>query len=84
MELFCRWFLPRPVGLELPTHPGILILDQAPPETLARVLAGFLGATAPEQLRNALLRWHRLGGWQQPIVGGKWEPYQPPADASQE
>jgi Domain of unknown function (DUF5615) len=75
---------PVAFGMALPPHPGILILDQAPPETLARVLADFLDVTSPEQLANAIFWWHRHDGWRQPIAGASWEPYQPLSEPGQE
>jgi hypothetical protein len=75
---------PAAFGMALPAHPGILILDQAPPESLARALAGFLDVTPPEQLANAIFSWHRHDGWRQPIAGARWEPYQPLSESGQE
>jgi hypothetical protein len=40
---------PAAFGMALPPHPGILVLENSPPETLARVIADFLGATPPER-----------------------------------
>jgi hypothetical protein len=71
-------------GMVLPPHPGILVLDQAPPETLARALSGFLGATTPGELPNAIFWWHRHDGWRQPITGGTWVPFQPDRQSEQE
>jgi hypothetical protein len=71
---------PAAFGMVLPAHPGILALDTAPPQTLARVLAEFLATTPPERLRNVILWWHRHDGWRQPSVQGRWERYQPGAE----
>src|SRR5215207_7361039 len=41
---------PAAFGLALPPHPGILLLDSAAPEALARVIADFLDEARPEDL----------------------------------
>jgi hypothetical protein len=66
---------PAAFGMALPPHPGILVLDSSPPETLARVLAVFLGGTSAEELANAIFWWHRHDGWRQPGAGVDWEPF---------
>ena len=66
---------PAAFGMSLPPHPGILILDVASTETLARVLVDVLDETPIERLANAIFWWHRNDGWRQPISGAKWEPY---------
>ena len=75
---------PAAFGMALPPHPGILILDSVPAETLARVLVAFLGDVLSERLANGIFWWHRHDGWRQPIAGAKWESYQPPSDVAQE
>jgi hypothetical protein len=65
------------LGSHSPHHPGILVLDAAPPETLARVLTAFLG-DAPQRSADAIFWWHRHDGWRQPIANANWEPYQSP------
>jgi Domain of unknown function (DUF5615) len=44
---------PAAFGLALPSHPGILVLDSAPPATLAQVLTTFLAGLPPERLANS-------------------------------
>ena len=75
---------PAAFGLALPPHPGILVLDAAPPEMLARVIADFLDQARPGVLPDAIFWWHRRDGWDRSISGGPWEPYQPPGDAAEE
>ena len=75
---------PAAFGLALPPHPGILALDAAPYQVLARAIAGFLDGMPTERLANAMFWWHRRGGWDRSILGGPWEPYQPPAEAAEE
>ncbi len=69
---------PAAFGMALPPHPGILILDSVPAQTLARVRADFLDQVPAEWLANAIFWWHRHDGWRQPIVGAQWEPFQRP------
>jgi hypothetical protein len=71
---------PAAFGMALPAHPGILVLDSAPPQVLAGALSAFLASTPPERLRNVILWWHRHDGWRQPSVQGRWERYQPGAE----
>jgi len=71
---------PAAFGQALPPHPGILVLDTAPPAALARVLSAFLGATPPERLVNAIFWWHRHDGWRHPSGSPGWEPYQAAED----
>jgi hypothetical protein len=68
---------PAAFGMALPTHPGILVLDTAPPDILARVLLAFLRATSPARLANAIFWWHRHDGWRRPAIDDRWEPYEP-------
>jgi hypothetical protein len=75
---------PAAFGLALPSHPGILVLDSAPPATLAQVLTTFLAGLPPERLANGIFWWHRHDGWRQPIAGASWEPYQPLSEPGQE
>ena len=81
-DAWLNW--PAAFGMVFPPHPGILILDQGSPETLARVLTHFLDVMPPERIANGIFWWHHHDGWRQPIAGAQWEPYQPPADAEQE
>jgi hypothetical protein len=71
-------------GMALPPHPGILVLDQVAPEILAPVVTAFLVMTPSERLASAIFWWRRHSGWQQPITGANWEPFQPPGDAAEE
>ena len=75
---------PAAFGVALPPHPGILVLDSALPETLARVLAAFLSDATTEALANGIFWWHRHDGWRQPIAGANWEPFQPRGVSEQE
>jgi len=72
---------PAAFGVELPPHPGILVMDVAPPADLAAVLIELLASTSAGSLANTILWWHRRDGWRQPMAGGLWGPYQPPGDA---
>ena len=65
---------PAAFGLVLPAHPGILALDPASPETLARAVADFVAATPATALENGLFWWHGRDGWRRRIVGSGWEP----------
>lgn len=68
---------PAAFGVVLPPHPGILVLDDAPYDDLARVLVAFLVGTPPERLASEIFWWHRLDGWRRPAIEGRWEPYAP-------
>ncbi len=69
---------PAAFGMALPPHPGILVLDSAPPETLASVIADFLDEGRPEDLPDAVFWWHHRDGWYRSTRGGPWGPYGPP------
>jgi hypothetical protein len=71
---------PAAFGMALPPHPGILVLDSASPETLASVIAEFLGEARPGDLPNAVFWWHSRGSWDRSTNGGPWEPYRPLRD----
>lgn len=49
---------PPTFGVAFPAHRGILVLDVAPPETLADVLATYLGGVSARRLANAIFWWH--------------------------
>lgn len=66
---------PAAFGMALPPHPGILLLNQGPPETLARVLVRFLDVIPPERIANGIFWWHHHDGWRQPTDNAQWEPY---------
>lgn len=71
-EAWLTW--PPAFGLAFPPHPGILVLDLAPYETLFDVLAKRLAIDPSSQLADRLLGWHRLHGWRERIVGNTWVP----------
>ena len=61
-------------GSALPPHPGILVLDHAPPAAQAGAVVSLLAAPGGP-LANELLWWHRGGGWSRRLVGGGWATY---------
>lgn len=65
---------PAAFGLALPPHPGILVLDPAPHETLSGALDALLAATLSAPLANEIFWWHRRDGWRRRIIGTGWEP----------
>jgi hypothetical protein len=75
---------PAAFGLAFPPHPGVLVLDAASPETLARIVVSFLDGTPTDRLTNGIFWWRRHAGWQQASTGAAWEPYQPPVGSEQE
>ena len=75
---------PAAFGMALPSHPGIIVLDQAPPAVLAQALADFLSAASLEQLADAILWWHRRDGWRQPDAETAWVPWRPSSEMASE
>lgn len=75
---------PAAFGMALPPHPGVLLLDSGPPETLAQVLVDFFDVVRPDNLPNTIFWWHHRDGWRRSTAGGPWEPYRPPDNAAQE
>jgi predicted nuclease of predicted toxin-antitoxin system len=62
---------PAAFGTRLPEHPGILVLDAASEQQLARVISDVLNA-AP--MSRQLFWWRRTRGWQRRLPRGEWEP----------
>lgn len=54
---------PPALNLAFPAHPGILVLDHAAEETLARVVDTFLAATPDTSLPNSLYWWRASSSW---------------------
>lgn len=61
-------------GLALPTHPGILVLDPAPPSAQLQALAALLADSSRSLVEGELFWWHRAEGWRR-LVGTEWKPY---------
>jgi hypothetical protein len=64
---------PQAFGLQLPAHPGILVLDPATPAMLAEAIISFVDSTPAETLANGLFWWQRRGVWYRRIVQRGWE-----------
>lgn len=69
-EAWRRW--PPALGLVLPPHPGILVLDQAAPEDLALAINSLLSVHTVGTLRGELFWWRSARGWTAWVVGGGW------------
>jgi hypothetical protein len=61
-------------GLALPPHPGILILDPAPPADQFQALEALLAGSSRATLEDELCWWHRAEGWRH-LVGTEGKPY---------
>jgi hypothetical protein len=61
-------------GLALPSHPGILVLDPAPPDDQFQALGRLLSDASTQTLAGELFWWHRAEGWRH-LVGTEWNPY---------
>jgi hypothetical protein len=66
---------PAAFGLALPSHPGILVLQDAPPRALSSTLESFLDTTPAGEIPNNLFWWHHREGWRRRLLEGQWEPY---------
>lgn len=71
-EAWLTW--PAALGVAFPPHPGILVLDLAPYETLFDTLSAWLVALPASRLANRRFWWHRHDGWRHRVVGTNWEP----------
>lgn len=66
---------PLAFGVVFPAHPGILLLNTAPPLAISDAVNDILGATPASLLASNLFWWHHRDGWRRRLVGNAWEPY---------
>lgn len=59
------------LGLTMPSHPGILVIDQASLGDQAEALSALLAGTRAESLAGRLVWWHPPIGWRR-LEGSAW------------
>lgn len=75
MMLHRAWLLwPSAFGFTLPTHPGIVVMDQAAPIAQFKALHALLSGTPTDQIPNQMLWWHAPIGWRR-LAGLSWLPF---------
>ncbi len=75
MMLHRVWLLwPSTFGFALPTHPGIVVIDQAAPSAQFEALHTLLSGTPTNQLSNQTRWWHAPIGWRR-LAWLSWLPF---------